>query len=746
MMAARRDSLRTNRHLAPAVRLGAALCASVFLALGASVATQEGPDYIMGTVQSSQGTEAGVWVIAETDDLPTNFIKIVVTDDDGRFVLPELPDALYSVWVRGYGLVDSTPVTVRPGADLTLTATVARTPQEAARVYPANYWYSLLEVPPRSEFPGTGPEGNGISPNMKSQEQWLDATKQGCQLCHQLGNQVSREITHLSHLGLDSHYEAWEHRVQIGVRGGTMNSFMSRFGRERGLEMYADWSARIAAGEMPEETPPRPSGDERNIVITLWDWGNETSYVHDEITTDKWNPSTVNAGGPVYGVDGGHGTLLELDPQTNSWRALEIPVLDLTENPAQTRFAQRFPVPSPFYGDEALWTAPADPHNPMVDQKGRIWMTTKVRGNTLPEWCQEGSSNEYAQYYPTSRSSRQASYYDPQSGEFGLIDTCFGTHHLHFAPDDDRTLYFSGGRDVVGWINTRMYDETGDGQASQGWCPLVVDTNGDGVITKPWNQPVGPLRSVDVGGGGGQLEDVDPTLDTRMTPGSYGIIVNPVDNVVWGSGTEFPGRIWRLEVGDNPPETCSAEVYEVPVVGGRVEGFGPRGIDVDSNGVMWTALSGSSHIASFDRRECTVLNGPDVVDSQHCQEGWTLYEIPGPNMKGTDVRADFHYYNWVDIYNTLGWGNNVPLANGSGSDSLVALNPETREWLTMRVPYPLGFYSRGLDGRIDDPDAGWKGRGLWANYGTNFNWHTEGGKGTTSKMVKFQVRPDPLAR
>ena len=265
------------------------------------MATQDGADYIMGTVQSSQGPEAGVWVIAETDDLPTNLIKIVVTDDDGRFALPELPDALYKVWVRGYGLVDSTPVTVRPGADLTLTATVARTPQEAARVYPANYWYSLLEVPARSEFPGTGPEGNGISPNMKSQEQWLDTTKQGCQLCHQLGNQISREITHLSHLGFDSHYEAWEHRVQIGVRGGQMNSFMSRFGHERGLEMYADWTARIAAGEMPEEAPPRPSGDERNIVITLWDWGNETSYVHDEITTDKWNPSTVNAGGPVYG-------------------------------------------------------------------------------------------------------------------------------------------------------------------------------------------------------------------------------------------------------------------------------------------------------------------------------------------------------------------------------------------------------------------------------------------------------------
>ena len=62
-----------------------------------------------------------------------------------------------------------------------------------------------------------------------------------------------------------------------------------------------------------------------------------------------------------------------------------------------------------------------------------------------------------------------------------------------------------------------------------------------------------------------------------------------------------------------------------------------------------------------------------------------------------------------------------------------------------RVPYPLGFYSRGLDGRIDDPEAGWKGRGVWADFGTNIPWHIEGGVGTTSKIVKFQIRPDPLA-
>ena len=115
--------------------------------------------YIAGVVRGSQGPEAGVWVIAETKELPTNFIKIVVTDDQGRFSVPELPEATYSVWVRGYGLVDSTPIRMKPGtSEVTLTATPAGTPQEAAKVYPGNYWLSLLEPPAASEFPGTGPQ------------------------------------------------------------------------------------------------------------------------------------------------------------------------------------------------------------------------------------------------------------------------------------------------------------------------------------------------------------------------------------------------------------------------------------------------------------------------------------------------------------------------------------------------------------------------------------------------------------
>ena len=185
--------------------------------------------YIAGVVVSSKGAEAGVWVIAETNDLRTKFAKIVVTNDEGRFVLPELPNALYNVWVRGYGLVDSTPIKAKPSSTaLTLKAMLARTPQEAAKVYPGDYWFSMLEPPAKSEFPGTGPQGNGISVNMKSQAEWIDNMKQGCGVCHQVGNQLTRDLTHLKALGFKSSEEAWDYRVQTGQRGNEMTATFSR--------------------------------------------------------------------------------------------------------------------------------------------------------------------------------------------------------------------------------------------------------------------------------------------------------------------------------------------------------------------------------------------------------------------------------------------------------------------------------------------------------------------------------------
>jgi hypothetical protein len=161
----------------------AVLGIAVFLAAGqARSSAQQGADSLGrigsndlgGVVTGASGPEAGVWVIAETSDLPTKFAKIVVTDDRGRYVMPDLPQASYSVWVRGYGLVDSSKVRSTPGRIVNLSAVAAPSAAAAAEYYPAIYWFSMLAVPDKSEFPGTGPDGNGMPVALKSQAQWQD--------------------------------------------------------------------------------------------------------------------------------------------------------------------------------------------------------------------------------------------------------------------------------------------------------------------------------------------------------------------------------------------------------------------------------------------------------------------------------------------------------------------------------------------------------------------------------------------
>ena len=683
-------------------------------------------DDIGGVVTSAKGPEAGVWVIAETTTLPTKFRKIVVTDDRGRYVLPDLPRATYSVWVRGYGLVDSKPVTASPGATVNLQAQVAPTPQAAAAIYPANYWYALIKVPAASEFPGTGPQGNGIAPTVKTQADWITLMKDGCQLCHQLGNKATRELP-ASLASIRPSAAAWERRLLSGQRGPQMTAALTRFGKERALAMFADWSDRIAAGEVPQQ-PPRPDGLERNLVISEWDWGGATSYIHDQVATDKRNPR-LNANQKVYGVDFTADQLVWVDPVEHTAGGMKIPVI---ATGAQPYMPQKVENPSPYFGEELIWNNPVNPHNPMMDQRERVWMTAAVRGMANPSNC-TSPDNPYAKYFPLERSSRQAAVYDPRTGQITPVDTCFSTHHLQFAEDKDQTLYFSGDVNVIGWVKTAAWDRTHETATTQGWCPMIVDTNGDGKIGE-YTQPGRPT---------------EPNKDMRVAGFPYGIIVNPTDGAIWFANSAVPGRILRMELGSNPPTTCRTEVYEPPFdpkAPNGIAGHAPRGVDVDRNGVIWTGLSGGPHMASFDRRKCKVLNGPKAT-GQQCPEGWTLYPAPGPQMKGTTLSgsADFSYYNWVDQFDTLGLGPNTPILNGSGSDSLLALNPTTGKFVVLRVPYPLGFYSRGLDGRIDNPSGGWKGRGVWADFGSNLVWHFEGGKQARSALVKFQMRPDPLA-
>src|SRR5262249_13952887 len=299
-----------------------------------------------------------------------------------RFVVPDLPKATYRVWVRGYGLVDSSPVTATLGKRLNLRAVVAPNARAAADVYPSNYWFALLEVPAPDEFPGTGPKGNGISPSMKSQAQWINNLKTGvvgCEACHQLGNKPTREIPK-SFGTFGSPVEVWARRVSSGQDGTQMLGILSQFGRERALKQFANWTSRIAAGEYPREAPPRPQGVERNVVVSLWDWASPLHYIHDAVSTDKRHP-IVNANGPLYGPNEvSSDNVTALNPTTFEMAELAIPL----GNPDMRVVANKVEAPWVHFGNEVIWNSHTSPHSSVIDQKGRVWTASMSREPDTP--------------------------------------------------------------------------------------------------------------------------------------------------------------------------------------------------------------------------------------------------------------------------------------------------------------------------------------------------------------------------
>jgi len=658
-----------------------------------AVAAARAADYIEGTVTSPDGRpEAGVWVIAETGDLPTTFRKIVVTDDDGRFAVPELPDAAYRLWVRGYGLVDSPKTDAVPGDRVTLVSLPAPSAQRAAMIYPASYWLSMLEPP----------AGDAA---------WASTFKLGCQLCHQVGTAITRTRSR----------ELFDTGLRKSVH---MNVTADYLGRERLLDALTDWSARIQDGATPPQ-PPRPRGRERNLVITQWAWGDSFTYAHDEIVTDKRDP-TRYAHGPVYGVDLANDRLLTVDPVAHSATMADVPTVDGFSTPwcnqtykgamagDQQAIPMGFgslgcPVEPGLTGFEGRYDNPANPHNPMLDAQGRVWLTTQLRREwdaDLPEFCQDDPAVAGRYHH------RQLGYYDTRSKTFELIDTCYGTHHLQF--DDDGVLWTSGDVFVLGWFDPSKYDPARPetlGEA-QGWAEVKVDSSGDG------------------------------KADLPIVGFNYGVIPNPVDGSVWtaqpggnvGDPLDYRGRLVRFD-----PTRGTFETFVPPK-----PGAGPRGVDVDRNGIIWASLGGSGHLARFDRSKCRQTWG----SGEQCPEGWTLYRSPGPVLATGDepqdvVGADFHYYLFVDQFDTLGLGENTVVLNGTGSDSLLAFDQRTESFTVIRIPYPLNAFTRGLDGRIDDPEAGWKGRALWFTNGGDPIIHSEVAQ---SYAGKVQLRPHPLAR
>ena len=631
------------------------------------------PRSIGGTVSNGERhtPEAGVWVIAETHSLATPFRRIVVTDDQGRFLVPDLPAGAYEVWVRGYGLRDSARVKAAPGDRLTLSAFNAASPREAAQIYPSSYWLSLYE-PPQGKLPAM----------FENKAHWITHMKLGCVRCHQFGAKVFQ-----AHATADAWDQAWKANAGEGRVADDL-------GRAAFSRTLADWTSRIAAGDVPE-APPRPTGIERNVVVTEWQWGNVDSYIHDSIATDKRQP-TLYPYGKIWGNDFGQDRLWSLDPTTHRVASFDVPTTNV-----QT------PPPGPPRG--VVYHNPANPHVLIMDATGKVWMATQTRRERRedsPSWVRDvmvnvqapaGAAFDVPAAWNQGTHHRQLVTFDTTRDTFGTIDTVFGTNHLQF--DARGRLWASGDSVGLGMFDPSAFD----------WA-------------KP-KETAARAQKVFV--------SIDPTTGTSVAGGGYGITVNPADGTVWRTNA-YIGQSGAADThalaGQNKlirfdPKTSTFTDYPLPPPGRSAVG-----IDASNDGVIWFGTA-SGHLGRLDPQT----------------ERFTYWTTPGPTLRGAGPgagSADFHYAIFVDRFDTLGLGRDTVVLTGANSDALVVFDPAKEIFSVLRVPYPTGLYPRGVDGRIDNAKAGWKGRGLWVNYGGDPVKYAETHIGYACHI---QLRPNPLA-
>jgi len=656
------------RNLALAVSLAFVLVLCLF--------AQQNANSIGGTVINNEGgkPEAGVWVIAETKSLPAPYRKIVVTDDAGRFLVPDLPKADYELWVRGYGLKDSARFKAALGGQIRLAADNASSPQEAAKIYPSAWWNSLIHPPSKEELPT----------DFVSQEHWL-ASLRGCNQCHQIGMAGTRSWTNP---------KTWDATFKMN---NGMDGAANRLGRDLLAKTLADWASRIQKGEVPP-APPRPAGIERNFVVTQWDWGAPESFFHDLTSTDKRNP-TLYPYGKVYGADRtGGGRLWVLDPVKNTVEGLLV----------QPRVKQGYSTTVDYYhpkgagaGDEggdgsaSAWMA--SPHNPMFDEKGRVWMTVPVRPpgkQNNPKWVASTVASDTND--PTALSllserlmsrshGMQLGYYDTRANKFVGVDTSYNTHHLQF--DWQGRIWTDG--DVLGMLDTTKLDlnniEATEAAAQNAWMRIDMKTQ------------------------------------KEISTNGYATAVSPVDGTVWVPVPQVNGaqnKIFMLN-----PKTRQFKDYPLPPPL-RLS----HGIDFSTDGTVWFS-AGSGHLGRLD---------PKTGE-------FSSWDLPGPKFTGTGRETgstEYPYFLWVDQFDTLGMGKDTVIVTGTTGDSLIIFDPKTEKFTVFRLPYPMPFFTRGLDGRIDDSRAGWKGRGIWATYSSYMPKFTETKLGN---IEHIQLRPNPLA-
>ena len=523
------------------------------------------------------------------------------------------------MWVRGYGLVDSPKSACDARqARSNLKAVPAPDARAAAAYYPAGYWFSLLKVPDKSEFPGTGLQGNGISPNVKSQADWHPHDQVG----NVHGLPPARQQGHAR----DSR------RVQVAA------DELRAVGAPRavGPGRRADDAARSASSAI------RRALDDVRRLDRPHRRGRGAARRRVGRRASSATSSSPSGTGPIR-----RRTCTTSSPPTGAIRAstrtacstasLELsadylPVLDPVHNTIESRAAHRARhgdadrrraaagAPSAYWGDDGAVDEQGERPQPDDRREGpRVDHRRRASSRQSRRSARQGSSHPSAKLFPLNRSGRQLAMYDPKTKKLTHISTCFSTHHLMFAEDANHTLWTSGGG-PVGRL-ARHEEVRRDGRRGG---VAGMDR------ARPRRERQRQARRVHRAEPAGR-SDEGPAHQRRALRGLAR--ARRIDL----------GLVARLPRRRRPPRTRRAirrrrrsPKYFEPPYGNpkaKVQGFSPRGMDIDRNGVAWVALA-SGHMASFDRRKCTgPLNGPTAT-GQHCPEGWTLYTEPLPQLKG----------------------------------------------------------------------------------------------------------------
>lgn len=456
------------------------------------------------------------------DWTPVNVLKTVVTDNNGNYIIPDLDESRqYDVMIRGYGYPDVTIANQSTGSfvDHQYAAGDQLSEQEAAQAYPANYWKSLIDYPSEERILEIDVNEDEMPDYPGGQTQYIGRMWLGCELCHQIGNEITR---------IPKTEAGWDAVWQLA---GNMNNTANSLDRPLMMETMANWSEKISSGVVPPQ-PPRPTGDDARYILTQWYAGTPFTYAHDQSATQR-HYGTVNINGPLWSCDIGQDYYYELDIVNSRQRAWKVPTL--VEMPAWCD--------QPGFCTWTVYNNPAHPHTTDIGPDGKVYAATKI----MP--MNEDYCAEYQIILDNGNSAGyKLSVFDPVTQTWELIPTCHNYHHLSF--DDENVVWGCTNTAIVGGYDIDT------GEELWGYYAGLIEPGVGTEVPAVW--------------------ETNSLGDAKR--GSYYVEVAP-DQAVWYSqiNQNTVGRVYS----DRDPETIDpADDWEVPFpgFGPRIIGVDSQGI------------------------------------------------------------------------------------------------------------------------------------------------------------------------